>query len=178
ASSNEDVERKATEAEWLQQTADQIKNFTVEQVREWAKAVLKAKNLDEARAAAAAQRLEEEDVIGELLIGVTPQELASAYNMKRGPANLLVNQLRASGGGAPPTAASGFQDDPEATEFIRELANATPTDLGAGVQVFNLTKTLPVKPYGQSGPALLTRNTTRRAWNATFELMRRGTERL
>ncbi|OLQ10983.1 hypothetical protein AK812_SmicGene5192, partial [Symbiodinium microadriaticum] len=124
ASSNEDVERKATEAEWLQQTADQIKNFTVEQVREWAKAVLKAKNLDEARAAAAAQRLEEEDVIGELLIGVTPQELASAYNMKRGPANLLVNQLRASGGGAPPTAASGFQDDPEATEFIRELANA------------------------------------------------------
>ena len=58
--------------------------------------------------------------------------------------------------------------------WVNSFARATV----AGVQVFNLTKTLPVKPYGQSGPALLTRNTTRRAWNATFELMRRGTERL
>ena len=79
------------------------------QVRDWAKAVLKAKNLDEEKAEAAAQRLEEEEVVGELLISVTPEKLASAYNMKRGPANLLVNQLRACGGGAPPMAASGFQ---------------------------------------------------------------------
>ena len=48
----------------------------------------------------------------------------------------------------------------------------------AGVQVFNLTKSLPAKPYGQSGPKLLTRNTTRRAWKATFDLMRNGTERV
>ena len=46
------------------------------------------------------------------------------------------------------------------------------------MQVFDLTKTLPVKPYGQSGPKLLTRNTTRRAWKATFELMKAGTERV
>ena len=82
------------------------------------------------------------------------------------------------------------EDDPDATEFIRELANETPTDLGegrlgawgwvisfvcaavAGVQVFNLTKSLPAEPYDQSGPKLLTRNTTRRAWNATFEIMK------
>ena len=88
------------------------------------------------------------------------------------------------------------EDDPDATEFIRELANAMPQDLGegrlgalgwvnsfaratvAGVQVFNLTKTLPVEPYGQSGPALLTRNTTRRAWNATFEIMKGGIKRV
>ena len=48
----------------------------------------------------------------------------------------------------------------------------------AGVQVFNLTKSLPVEPYRESGPKLLTRNTTRRAWNATFELMRNGTKRV
>ena len=47
----------------------------------------------------------------------------------------------------------------------------------AGVQVFNLTKSLPVEPYSQSGPKLLTRTTTRQAWQATFELMNRGTER-
>ena len=47
----------------------------------------------------------------------------------------------------------------------------------AGVQVFNLTKSLPVEPYSQSGPKLVTRNTTRRAWQATFELIKRGTER-
>ena len=88
------------------------------------------------------------------------------------------------------------EDDPDATEFIRELANETPTDLGegrlgawgwvisfvcaavAGVQVFNLTKTLPAKPYGKSGPKLLTRSTTRRAWNATFQLMQGGIERV
>ena len=48
----------------------------------------------------------------------------------------------------------------------------------AGVQVFNLKTSLPVKPYGQSGPKLLTRNTTRRAWQATFELMKGGIERV
>ena len=82
------------------------------------------------------------------------------------------------------------EDDPDATEFIRELAEATPKDLGegrlgawgwvisfvcaavAGVQVFNLAKSLPAEPYDQSGPNLLTRNTTRRAWNATFEIMK------
>ena len=82
------------------------------------------------------------------------------------------------------------EDDPRATEFIQELASAEPQDLGegrlgalgwvlsfvcaavAGVQVFNLTKPLPVEPYNESGPNLLTRNTTRRAWKATFELMK------
>ena len=74
------------------------------------------------------------------------------------------------------------EDDLSATEFIQELASAEPQDLGeghlgalgwvlsfvraavAGVQVFNLKTSLPVEPYGQSGPNLLTRNTTRRAW--------------
>ena len=58
--------------------------------------------------------------------------------------------------------------------WVNSFARATV----AGVQVFNLTKTLPVEPYGQSGPALLTRNTTRRAWNATFEIMKGGIKRV
>ena len=110
--------------EWLQKTADQIKNFTVEQaignvsclsfesalqVCDWAKAVLKAKGLDEGLAAEAAQRLENEAVTGEVLIGVTVQELKLDYGMKCGPATLLVKQLQATGGSAPPTAASGLQ---------------------------------------------------------------------
>ena len=48
----------------------------------------------------------------------------------------------------------------------------------AGVQVFNLTKSLPVEPYSESGPKLLTRNTTRTAWKATFELMKNNTKRV
>ena len=48
----------------------------------------------------------------------------------------------------------------------------------AGVQVFNLTKSLPVEPHSESGPKLLTRNTTRRAWKATFELMKNNTKRV
>ena len=44
----------------------------------------------------------------------------------------------------------------------------------AGVQVFDLNTSLPVKPYGQNGPRLLTRNTTRRAWQA----MKGGKERV
>ena len=42
----------------------------------------------------------------------------------------------------------------------------------AGVQVFHLEKSLPVEPYSQSGPKLLTRNTTREAWKASFKLMK------
>ena len=48
----------------------------------------------------------------------------------------------------------------------------------AGAQVFNLTKSLPVEPYSESGPKLLTRNTTRRAWKAIFELMKNDTKRV
>ena len=79
------------------------------QVCDWAKAVLKAKGLDEGLAAEAAQRLENEAVTGEVLIGVTVQELKLDYGMKCGPATLLVKQLQATGGSAPPTAASGLQ---------------------------------------------------------------------
>ena len=77
------------------------------QVCDWAKAVLKAKRLDEGLAAEAAQRLENEAVTGEVLMGVTAQELRDS-GMKLGPATLLVKQLQASGGSAP-TAASGLQ---------------------------------------------------------------------
>ena len=79
------------------------------QVCDWAKAVLKAKGLDEGLAAEAAQRLENQAVTGEVLIGVTAQELIRDSGMKFGPATLLVKQLQATGGSAPPTAASGLQ---------------------------------------------------------------------
>ena len=48
----------------------------------------------------------------------------------------------------------------------------------AGVQVFDLKTSLPVEPYGQSGPRLLTRNTTRQAWQASFKLMSNGIKRV
>ena len=120
------------------------------QVRDWVIAVLKAKNLDEGKAAAAAQRLQDEEVTGAMLFGFTAGKLLE-YGVKRGPADTLVNELQASGGGAPSVAMSGFQagasadwkgalaslgevreDDLSATEFIQELANATPMDLGEG----------------------------------------------
>ncbi|CAE7871193.1 unnamed protein product, partial [Symbiodinium necroappetens] len=93
-----------------------------------------------------------------------------------GPRKVLAERIAAVS--APPTAASGFQDDPDATEFIRGLAKAKPTDLGAGVQVFELTKSLPAEPYQQSGSKLLTRNTTRQAWKATFTVMQTGIKRV
>ena len=48
----------------------------------------------------------------------------------------------------------------------------------AGVQVFDLKTSLPVEPYGQSGPRLLTRSTTRQAWQASFKLMSNGIKRV
>ncbi|CAJ1422539.1 unnamed protein product [Effrenium voratum] len=74
--------------------------------------------------------------------------------------------------------ASGIKDDPDATAFIQELVNAKPKDLGEGVQVFDLKECLPARPFDLSGRKLLTRNTTRQAWKATFELMKDGTERV
>eukprot|EP00439_Symbiodinium_sp_Y106_P043262 s372_g5.t1 len=157
------------QAQWLQKTAEQIRQFGMDEVRDWAKAVLP-------RSPQVAETLHEQEVDGEDVLDLTYQRLvAEPYTIAAGPAGKLAKRIAALS--APP-AASGFQDDPSATEFIQELANARPTDLGEGVQVFNLTKTLPVKPYGESGPKLLTRNTTRRAWKATFELMRNGTERV
>ncbi|CAJ1360721.1 unnamed protein product [Effrenium voratum] len=70
------------------------------------------------------------------------------------------------------------EDDPDATAFIQELVNAKPKDLGEGVQVFDLKTCLPAEPYDLSGRKLLTRNTTRQAWQATFELMKDGTRRV
>ncbi|CAJ1408220.1 unnamed protein product [Effrenium voratum] len=70
------------------------------------------------------------------------------------------------------------EDDPDATAFIQELVNAKPKDLGEGVQVFDLKTCLPAEPYDLSGRKLLTRNTTRQAWQATFELLKNGTRRV
>ncbi|CAJ1423678.1 unnamed protein product [Effrenium voratum] len=70
------------------------------------------------------------------------------------------------------------EEDPDATAFIQELVKAKLKDLGEGVQVFDLKECLPARPYDLSGRKLLTRNTTRQAWKATFELMKNGTERV
>ena len=91
------------------------------QVCDWAKAVLKAKSLDEGQAAEAAQRLENQAVTGEVLIDVTAQELIRDSGMKFGPATLLVKQLQASGGSAPP-AASGLQAGRDLlAELVRDM---------------------------------------------------------
>ena len=83
--------------------------------------MLKAKGLDEGLAAEAAQRLENEAVTGEVFIGVTAQELTLDYGMKRGLAALLVKQLQASGGSAPP-AASGLQAGRDLlAELVRDM---------------------------------------------------------
>ena len=46
------------------------------------------------------------------------------------------------------------------------------------MQVFDLKTCLPAEPYDLSGRKLLTRNTTRQAWQATFELMKDGARRV
>lgn len=42
----------------------------------------------------------------------------------------------------------------------------------------NLTRCLPAKPYAKSGPKLLSRTTTRTAWEAIFRVMEGGDERV
>jgi len=170
----DDVERTTAEAEWLQKTAAEIKQFGVDEVSSWVRAALEEDNYAE-EALEITGILESQKVKGTALPELTADKMR-AVGILMGPAEVLAKRIAAVS--APPTAASAFQDDLSATEFIQELANAEPTDLGEGVQVFNLTKSLPVEPYDQSGPRLLTRNTTRRAWKATFELMRNGTKRV
>ncbi|OLP71954.1 hypothetical protein AK812_SmicGene48342, partial [Symbiodinium microadriaticum] len=124
-------------AQWLQKTADQIRQFGVDEVSSWVRAALEAENYDD-EAQEITGILNSQKVKGSALLKLTFERLVDKpYNIVAGPAEVLANRITALS--APPTAASGFQDDPSATEFIRELANATPTDLGAGVQVFNLT---------------------------------------
>ena len=94
------------------------------QVCDWAKAVLKAKGLDEARAGAEAQRLEDELVTGAMLFGFSADKLVG-YGLKRGPADTLVNQLQASGGWAPPTA-SGLQAGAELARDIMGFVGFVP----------------------------------------------------
>eukprot|EP00439_Symbiodinium_sp_Y106_P026444 s6238_g3.t1 len=172
----DDVEHTTAEAQWLQKTAEEIRQFKMEEVSFWVRAALEEDNYtDEAQEIA--EILKSQKVNGTALLKLTYERLvAEPYKIAAGPAGNLAERIAAVS--APPMAASGFQDDLSATEFIQELASAKPQDLGEGVQVFNLKTSLPVEPYGQSGPNLLTRNTTRRAWKATFELMRNGTKRV
>ncbi|CAE7029021.1 unnamed protein product [Symbiodinium sp. CCMP2592] len=164
------------QVEWLQKTAEEIRQFGVDKVSSWVRAALEEEG-DSEDAPEIADTLQVQKVRGRALLDLTYQQLVDKpYNIAAGPAGNLAKRIAAVS--APATAASGFQDDPDATEFIQELAEAEPQDLGAGVQVFNLTKSLPVEPYDQSGPKLLTRNTTRQAWKATFELMKGGTKRV
>ena len=95
------------------------------QVCDWAKAVLKAKGLDEARAAAQAKCLEDELVTGAMLFGFSADKLVG-YGLKRGPADTLVDQLQTSGGWAPPTAASGFQTGAFSRAGSRNLTGSPP----------------------------------------------------
>eukprot|EP00439_Symbiodinium_sp_Y106_P001971 s13350_g1.t1 len=139
-----------------------------QKVRDWVQAVL-PKN------PGVATILYQQEVDGEALLELTAEKMRTV-GILLGPAEVLAKRIAAVS--APPMAASGFQDDPEATEFIRELANATPQGLREGVQVFDLKTSLPVEPYGQSGPRLLTRNTTRQAWQASFKLMSNGIKRV
>ena len=91
------------------------------QVCDWAKAVLKAKRLDEGLAAAQAKRLKDELVTGAMLFGFSADKLVG-YGLKRGPADTLVDQLQASGGWAPPTAASGLQAGRDLlAELVRDM---------------------------------------------------------
>ena len=69
--------------------------------------------------------LENEAVTGEVLIGVTAQELWGS-GMKLGPATLLVKQLQATGRSAPPTAASGLQAGAFSRAGSRNLAGSPP----------------------------------------------------
>ncbi|CAE7874211.1 unnamed protein product, partial [Symbiodinium sp. KB8] len=126
--------------EWLQKTAEEIRQFGVDEVRDWVQAML-PKN------PGVAETLDQQQVDGEALLELTSDDMKEMgilltferlvdkpYNIVAGPAEVLAKRIAAVS--APPMAASGFQDDPDATEFIRELAKAMPTDLGEGQCVY------------------------------------------
>ena len=45
------------------------------------------------------------------------------------------------------------------------------SSLFGGVEVLKLERCLPAEPYAESGPKLLTRETTRTAWKAIFQVI-------
>eukprot|EP00439_Symbiodinium_sp_Y106_P002815 s11246_g1.t1 len=124
------------QADWLQKTAEEIRQFGVDEVSSWVRVVLEAENYDD-EAQEITGILKSQKVKGTALLKLTFERLVDKpYNIVAGPAEVLAKRIAAVS--APPTAAGGFQDDLSATEFIQELASAEPQDLGEGVQVFNL----------------------------------------
>ena len=113
------------QAEWLQQTAEEIRQFGVDealcdvsclklrvcehgwQVSSWVRAALEEENYAE-EAQEISGILESQKVKGSALLDLTYQWLVDKpYNIAGGPAGKLAKRIAAVS--APPTAASGFQ---------------------------------------------------------------------
>ena len=117
------------------------------QVSSWVRAALQADNYAE-EAQEITGILKSQKVKGSALLELTLDDMEK-MGIAMGPRKVLAKRIAAVS--APPTAASGFQvgasadwkgalgsvgavreDDPSATDFIRELADAEPQDMGAG----------------------------------------------
>ena len=113
------------QAEWLQKTAEEIKQFTADealcdvsclklrvcehgwQVSSWVRAALEAENYTE-EAQAIVETLKQQKVKGTALMDLTYERLvAEPYKIAGGPAGNLAKRIAAVS--APPMAASGFQ---------------------------------------------------------------------
>ena len=113
------------QAEWLQKTAEEIKQFTADealcdvsclklrvcehgwQVSSWVRAALEADNYGD-KGQSITEILKQNDVRGTALLKLTFERLVNKpYNIVPGPAEVLAERIAAVS--APPTAASGFQ---------------------------------------------------------------------
>ncbi|CAJ1388648.1 unnamed protein product, partial [Effrenium voratum] len=154
--------------DWLAKSREEVEGFGKDQVSRLTEAVLSEGKVRDELIQQTVTTLQQQGVTGKSLLKLTLEKLMQVHILW-GPAELLAEKIRLL---------QEPQDDSNATAFIQELVKAKPKDLGEGVQVFDLKECLSARPYDLSGRKLLTRNTTRQAWKATFELMKNGTKRV
>ncbi|CAE7442735.1 unnamed protein product [Symbiodinium sp. CCMP2592] len=108
----EEVEEATTQAkagfdqaQWLQKTAEQIRQFGVDEVSSWVRAALETENYGD-KGQSIAEILKQNDVRGTALLELTAEKMRTV-GILMGPAEVLAKRIAAVS--APPTAASAFQ---------------------------------------------------------------------
>ncbi|CAE7329193.1 unnamed protein product [Symbiodinium sp. CCMP2592] len=112
SSAKEEVEEATTQAkagfdqaQWLQKTAEQIRQFGVDEVSSWVRAALEADNYAH-KVQEITEILKSEDVMGTALLKLTAEKMQKV-GIRLGPSAVLAERIAAVS--APPTAASGLQ---------------------------------------------------------------------
>ncbi|CAE7293531.1 unnamed protein product [Symbiodinium sp. CCMP2592] len=141
----EEVEEATTQAkagfdqaQWLQKTAEQIRQFGVDEVSSWVRAALETENYGD-KGQSIAEILKQNDVRGTALLELTAEKMRTV-GILMGPAEVLAKRIAAVS--APPTAASGFQVEAVPTDIalIVEAAvtRALAADTGLSISKTNL----------------------------------------